>query len=200
MEAERGGSMFYDPASEPKQGRSLPRVWFVLVAIVAAFTLFVGTAVIAAATPRPANPSTVSVTGTLANGTGAVTGVFDVNKFTASGTQLLATGTFTGTITDAAGAVLASGTQTITMAVDLASSSGSCQILHLTLGPLDLNLLGLQVHLDRIVLDITAQSGPGNLLGNLLCAIAGLLDANTALSAIVSQIAMLLNRILGILG
>jgi hypothetical protein len=160
----------------------------------------VGTAVIAAAAPRPANPSTVSVTGTLADGTGAVTGVFDVNKFTASGTQLLATGTFTGTVTDAAGAVLASGTQTITMAVDLASSSGSCQILHLTLGPLDLNLLGLQVHLDRIVLDITAQSGPGNLLGNLLCAIAGLLNGNTGLSAIVSQIAQLLNRLLGVLG
>jgi hypothetical protein len=34
--------------------------------------------------------------------------------------------------------------------------------------PLDLNLLGLAIHLDRILLDITAQSGPGNLLGNLL--------------------------------
>lgn len=51
-----------------------------------------------------------------------------------------------------------------------------CPILHLELGPLDLDLLGLQVHLDRVVLDITAQPGPGNLLGNLLCAIAGLLD------------------------
>jgi hypothetical protein len=52
----------------------------------------------------------------------------------------------------------------------------TCPILHLELGPLDLDLLGLQVHLDRVVLDITAVPGPGNLLGNLLCAIAGLLD------------------------
>ena len=44
------------------------------------------------------------------------------------------------------------------------------------LGPLDLNLLGLEVHLDPVVLDIVAQPGPGNLLGNLLCAVAGLLD------------------------
>ena len=52
----------------------------------------------------------------------------------------------------------------------------NCPILHLELGPLDLDLLGLQVHLDRVVLDITAVPGPGNLLGNLLCAVAGLLD------------------------
>ncbi|MGY1738441.1 hypothetical protein [Geodermatophilus sp. SYSU D00684] len=51
-----------------------------------------------------------------------------------------------------------------------------CPILDLTLGPLDLNLLGLHVHLNEVVLDIEAIPGPGNLLGNLLCAIAGLLD------------------------
>lgn len=52
----------------------------------------------------------------------------------------------------------------------------TCPILHLDLGPLNLNLLGLTVHLDEVVLDIVAVPGPGNLLGNLLCAIAGLLD------------------------
>ena len=51
-----------------------------------------------------------------------------------------------------------------------------CPILHLDLGPLDLNLLGLHVHLNEVVLDIEAIPGAGNLLGNLLCAIAGLLD------------------------
>lgn len=51
-----------------------------------------------------------------------------------------------------------------------------CPILHLELGPLDLNLLGLRVQLNQVVLDITAVPGPGNLLGNLLCAVAGLLD------------------------
>lgn len=52
----------------------------------------------------------------------------------------------------------------------------TCPILHLDLGPLDLNLLGLRVQLNEVVLDITAVPGPGNLLGNLLCAVAGLLD------------------------
>ncbi len=74
----------------------------------------------------------------------------------------------------------------------------TCSILHLVLGPLDLNLLGLKVHLDRVVLDITATSGPGNLLGNLLCAVAGLLDGNTPLSDLL-HLANILNRILTLL-
>jgi len=43
------------------------------------------------------------------------------------------------------------------------------------------------------VLDLTGQTGAGNLLGNLLCGIAGLLDSPGGL-------ARLLNQILGILG
>ena len=61
------------------------------------------------------------------------------------------------------------------------SSTGTTRILHLALGPVDLNLLGLLVHLDNchngpITVDITAQSGPGNLLGNLLGGLSHLLD------------------------
>jgi hypothetical protein len=57
----------------------------------------------------------------------------------------------------------------------------SCPILHLSLGPLHLNLLGLVVDLNNcanppgpVTVDITAIPGPGNLLGNLLCDLAGL--------------------------
>ena len=58
--------------------------------------------------------------------------------------------------------------------------AATCDILHLNLGPLDLDLLGLVIHLDEVVLDIVAESGAGNLLGNLLCAVAGLLDPPAA--------------------
>jgi len=71
----------------------------------------------------------------------------------------------------------------------------SCDILNLVLGPLDLNLLGLKVHLDKVVLDITAVPGAGNLLGNLLCAVAGLLDG----TGVLTQVAALLQQILGVL-
>ena len=76
-------------------------------------------------------------------------------------------GTLTGTVTDSAGAVVGTISQQVTLP---SRRTEHAEVLHLVLGPLDLNLLGLVVHLNQVVLDITAQSGPGNLLGNLLCA------------------------------
>jgi hypothetical protein len=78
------------------------------------------------------------------------------------------------------------------------SGRASCDILHLVLGPLDLDLLGLQIHLNQVVLDIIAVTGAGNLLGNLLCAITGLLDG-TPVAGLLGQIAGLLNQILAAL-
>jgi len=74
-------------------------------------------------------------------------------------------------------------------------SLAACDILHLVLGPLDLDLLGLQIHLDKIVLDIVAATGAGNLLGNLLCAITGILDGGP-LAGLLAQLNDLLGQIL----
>ena len=68
----------------------------------------------------------------------------------------------------------------------------TCTILDLTLGPLHLNLLGLVVDLNQVHLLITAVQGPGNLLGNLLCAIANLLNPSG------TGLAINLNRLLGV--
>ncbi len=62
-------------------------------------------------------------------------------------------------------------------------STTSTPILHLMLGPINLNLLGLQVTTSQICLNITAQSGPGNLLGNLLGSIANALNQPGATQA-----------------
>jgi hypothetical protein len=75
----------------------------------------------------------------------------------------------------------------------------SCRILFLDLGPLDLNLLGLRVQLNDIHLRITAEPGPGNLLGNLLCAVANLLGGGP-IPGQLNQIIALLNRIIDLLG
>jgi hypothetical protein len=79
--------------------------------------------------------------------------------------------------------------------VPSADALGSCDVLNLVLGPLDLNLLGLEVHLKKVVLDVVAVSGAGNLLGNLLCAVAGLLDG----TGVLGQVTDLLNQILAVL-
>jgi len=71
-----------------------------------------------------------------------------------------------------------------------------CDILNLVLGPLDLNLLGLHVTLNRVRLHIEAIPGPGNLLGNLLCAVAGLLDQTSPLGEL--RLTNVLNRILNL--
>jgi hypothetical protein len=135
------------------------------------------------------NPLAVPVTGTFTDalgGTGVFTGTFTVTRFVNQNGQLAAVGTLSGTLTDSLGNILGTVTQALTLLVS--GIQGSCPILHLELGPLDLNLLGLVVHLDRVVLDITAQSGPGNLLGNLLCAVAHLLDSNAAVNAIANAL------------
>jgi hypothetical protein len=139
----------------------------------------------------------VPVTGSFtdaAGGEGTFVGTYEVDRFRRQGSQIVAIGTLTGTLTDSLGAVV--GTVDQTVRLPLTAAAGTCDILHLELGPLDLDLLGLVVHLDRVVLDIDAQSGPGNLLGNLLCAVARLLDSGAPANAVVR----LLNQILGLLG
>ena len=133
----------------------------------------------------------IPVSGT--NAFGSFIGTFDIQNFVNRNRQLTAIGTLTGTFTDVLGNV----TQiSQTVAIPVSSISASCQILHLELGPIDLNLLGLVVHLDQVVLDITAVPGAGNLLGNLLCAITNLLNGSASLTSI----AMLLSLIFAILG
>lgn len=53
-------------------------------------------------------------------------------------------------------------------------------VLHLDLDGLALDLLGLEVHLDEVVLDVSARPGDNNLVGNLLSAVTGLLDGLAA--------------------
>lgn len=155
-----------------------------------------GTMLLVPATVSAARPSTtgitIPVTQTIA-GVSNFVGSFSLTRVTVVDGALSAVGTLTGTLTNLATGATTQVNQAFTVPLAV---TGTCDILHLTLGPLDLNLLGLQVHLDQVKLDITAQQGPGNLLGNLLCGIAGLLDANAPLSAI----ATLLNNLLALLG
>lgn len=141
---------------------------------------------VAPAAAQPA-PTSTPVTGTLAGNafTGAIS---DLTVKTVNGVM-----TVTGTIT---GTGLPAGGTTFTAPVNSVATSGGCTILTLDLGPLHLDLLGLVVDLAPVNLDVTAVPGAGNLLGNLLCAVAGLLDRSGPLTGITA----LLNRLLTGLG
>ena len=168
-------------------------------------------ATVAVAAPAKSARGTGSATTAVINGTNGMTGKFTVTSFRKVGSELRAYGTFSGT--NAAGQAVSdtgyaqvllpgSSTRSTSSAAKTHAAKATCQILNLTLGPLHLDLLGLVVDLNQIHLTINAESGSGNLLGNLLCAVAGLLD-NTGtggaggLNGLLQAISNLLNHILG---
>jgi hypothetical protein len=155
----------------------------------------VGTLAFASTTAAapPSSGTSISIPINTTDVTGTFAGVLEITQFVVQNGQVVAVGTLTGTLTTASG-VVTTITEDVVLPLIGGSAVGSCQILHLELGPLDLDLLGVVVHLDKVVLDVTAESGPGKLLGNLLCGVAHLLDSNAAANAI----ANILNRLLGL--
>ena len=197
--------------------------WSVLVALTAALVTL--PAATASAQNKNANRLIVPVTGAAA-GVGAVAGDYAISRFDVQDGRLVAIGTVTATVKDAAGTTIRTFVSDVTVpvtsggsgvaqraaalgaptgscdggtdvAADISAAQvGSCDILSLVLGPLHLDLLGLVVDLNQVVLDITATTGSGDLLGNLLCAITGLLDAGS----LGAQVVGLLNQLIGVLG
>jgi hypothetical protein len=150
------------------------------------------------ASASPAAPSvsaaqpaatTLPVTGTLPNGTAFTGALSNLTTSVVNGVVQLS-GTITGTGLPAGGTGFTAPIQ------NLVTPAG-CTILTLDLGPLHLDLLGLVIDLAPVSLDITAVPGAGNLLGNLLCAVAGLFDGP---GGALNGIAALLNRLLTGLG
>jgi hypothetical protein len=181
------------------------------VGLITAFMFSTVAIMPAAAAPKDnANSALqVPISGTTSTG-GTFQGTATITGFAVDGQNVVAVGTITG---------IANGTQSIittfsapvtqpsataqAAVADAAAAQAAvpqaavaCQILNLTLGPLNLNILGLVVNIPNpIVINITAVPGAGNLLGNLLCSVANLLNGSGQLQ----QIANLLNQILGIL-
>jgi len=132
-----------------------------------------------------------------------VSGTLTITRFVARDNEAVAVGNLT--IPTATGAMVmpvamnvvrgtAQPTQQATPAQ--ITQQATCQILNLTLAPLTLNLLGLVVEIPNpVVLNIFAVQGAGNLLGNLLCAITGLLDGTGPIGQLVAA----LNNLIGAL-
>ena len=156
--------------------------------------------------PSAAVPATkkVAVTGT--NKGKDFKGTYTIQRFETRSGKLFAVGKLTGTLKNRKVSRSNVAIPAALTGNDGASAAqAACDILHLTLGPLDLNLLGLRVQLNQVKLDITAVPGAGNLLGNLLCALTGILDQNGLLGQLgqlsngLNQVASALNAILALL-
>lgn len=156
-----------------------------LLGVLAVVGLSVAAFTSSAAAAPAAPPATGGITSSIPCTIGGLpsTCQLTVTSFTVVNGVLTAVGTVTG------------GGVTVPFQAPV-QAAGSCRILDLTLGPLHLDLLGLVVDLNQVHLNITAQQGPGNLLGNLLCAVANLLNNSSSSPTALQQIANLLNQIL----
>jgi hypothetical protein len=145
---------------------------------------------LAAAPAAGAQPKTVPMKQVIAlsgaaKGDKAFKGTYAIDRFRrASSGRLVAVGTVRGRL---AGRRVAR--RNVRMPARLAKAAtsaqvpdipGACEVLNLVLGPINLDLLGLVVRTNRINVRIDAVPGAGNLLGNLLCAITGILDPQAA--------------------
>jgi len=107
---------------------------------------------------------------------------FAVQKFVKQGKSLVAVGQTIATVTTDQGTytstqpfiskVTRKAAAHVSSVRTTQQASRICNVLNLTLGPLHLALLGLIIDLDKVVLNITADSN-GGLLGGLLCGLAG---------------------------
>ena len=152
---------------------------------------------------------TMNISGAAKNGK-QFTGTYGIQRFVVKNGAAYAVGTLKGKLKGRH--VTRYG---VTMPASLMGATGAqtaqavCPILHLVIGPVDLNLLGLRVRLgggtnfsQPIVLDLTAYQGQG-LLGDLLCSVSNLLNQNGLLSQLTGQVQQLvatLNSLLSLLG
>ena len=131
-------------------------------------------------------------------------GTFTVNRFVAQGGAVFAEGIVTGTVSNGSGLAVGSVLQgAVLLPVtgnwhpvaslpgdDIILAQSTCGVLHLDLGAVNLNLLGVAFTTTPITIDLSGDSsGP---LGTLVCAVLGLVGT-------VANLVNLLNQILGTL-
>ena len=150
---------------------------------------------------------TVPVQGT-AKSAGRVTGTFTIQRFVDDGGQLGAFGTLVlntaskGTVVTQVVMPVTADHRPAAASTAAAAVQAVCEVLDLTLGPLDLNLLGLEIHLDTVHLDIDANP-LGGLLGQLLSGLLCGSDLATIfgnLTTLVGFLNSVLQALGGILG
>jgi hypothetical protein len=153
----------------------------------------------------------VPVTATKNNGTKNFAGTWTATRFVEQDGALFAEGVLAGEVTNKHGKVTNTVEETVLLPVEVTSddtaatgvrAQATCEVLHLVLGPITLNLLGLHLFIGAedggpIVVDLTADAA-GGLLGSLLCSLAGGVPLGDLGNLI--QFLQLLNQLLGLLG
>ena len=180
---------------------------FVVAAVAAFSVMLLGAGSAAAQTSTPLT-KTVKMTGKAENGK-RFRGTYTIDRFARKSGNLVAVGTLKGRLKGrrvtrknvrVPAAIQRHEGATTSQLPNLPPNPdpAACQILDLELQPIHLDLLGLVVDTSRIELLIQAFPGPGNLLGNLLCSVTGILDPDAATPATPGTITRVLNALLAL--
>jgi hypothetical protein len=145
------------------------RILIALTVAALAATGVIAAVGIAAAGSGPS--ATVPVTGTAAGGL-TFAGTMTVTGAAVQDGQNVALGTISGTLQDAAGNTVGSVTA-VPVAATVAGDP--CTLLSFSIGPIDINVIGIAVHIDPIGASVTLSG----LLGNILCPLLGLTTTTT---------------------
>src|SRR4051812_9605173 len=196
-------------------------------AMAACGLMLVGGTGVASAQDAARLTQVVPMSGTVTKGGSAFkgkqfTGTYTIERFVNSGGKLYSVGTLNGKAGSkkinksnvrlpaaaannaAAGSSSAHASQLPPLPLPLPPlpAGNSCSILSLNLGPINLNVLGLVIRTNEIQLRIDAVQGPGNLLGNLLCGITGILNPATGGTGVANtplgQLVQILNALLAL--
>jgi hypothetical protein len=165
-------------------------------------------------TPTTPTIDPVPVTASKNNGNKNFDGTWTIDQFIVQNGAIFAEGTLAGDVSNKHGKVTKTVEQTVMLPVSAAqptatgrqfiaqhATPGVCDVLNLVLGPITLNLLGLNLFIGAldggpILIEITADP-TGGLLGGLLCGLAGGIPLD--LSQLI-QLVQLLNELFNLLG
>jgi hypothetical protein len=198
------------------------KIRLITMALVAVIIGVIGLAPHAAGRQTTPSIDPVPVTASNHSGNKHFNGTWTINQFVVKDGDVFAEGTLVGDFTNKHGKVTKSIEQTVDLPVSVEQTTavagaanafiaqqatttpttpGACNVLHLILGPITLNLLGLHLFIGGpnntpLIVDLTAVASEG-LLGQLLCGLAGGIPLN--LSQLI-QLVQLLNQLFGLLG
>ena len=149
-------------------------------AVLGGFVLFAACGASAQGSDRRASVRRPVIAGAFvdsAGGQGTFSGTLALGRFQIEQGFLVVLGTLTGTLADSTGTIVGRVNEPIVVPVSV--TRASCALLQLDVAPVDLDLLGREVHIDGNALGITAADGPPRTLGALLCSTARLVASRS---------------------
>jgi hypothetical protein len=180
-------------------------------AVAASFGLILSGAAPVAAAKKSAPPQArvrLPIVGTAAGGA-TFAGTLSIERFAVRGSSVVAVGMVTGAVTDGSGTPIGSvlvgkvelpvlvgaGAARAAATPSAVITQATCQVLHLDIGAINLNLLGLQFATAPITIDLAADDA--EVLGQLICTALELVGNVVGLVDILNQILGLLTGLLG---